>query len=62
MKVDPRDCLVFEDSLARMKAAIAAEMSTVVVPYKTSDCQLFDQADQVLNSLEEFEPKKWYLP
>jgi pseudouridine-5'-monophosphatase len=45
-----------------MKAAIAAEMSTVVVPDKTSDCQLFDQADQVLNSLEEFEPKKWYLP
>jgi beta-phosphoglucomutase-like phosphatase (HAD superfamily) len=53
---------VFEDSLAGMKAAIAAGMSTVVVPEKTSDCQLFDQADQVLNSLEEFEPKKWYLP
>jgi beta-phosphoglucomutase-like phosphatase (HAD superfamily) len=62
LKADPRDYLVFEDSLAGMKAAIAAGMSTVVVPEKTSDCQLFDQADQVLNSLEEFEPKKWYLP
>jgi beta-phosphoglucomutase-like phosphatase (HAD superfamily) len=29
---------MFEDSLAEMRAAIAAGMSTVVVPEKTSDC------------------------
>lgn len=58
---EPHACLVFEDSLAGMKAAIAAGMSIVVVPEKMSDYQLFDQADQVLNSLEEFEPQKWYL-
>ncbi|WP_267382901.1 HAD-IA family hydrolase [Cyanobacterium sp. uoEpiScrs1] len=62
LEVDPRACLVFEDSLAGMKAAIAAGMSTVIVPEKTSDCQLFHQADQVLNSLEEFKPEKWCLP
>ncbi len=59
---DPKTCLVFEDSLAGMEAAIAAGMSVVVVPDAISDRQLFDQADQVLNSLEEFEPKQWDLP
>ena len=59
--VEPHACLVFEDSLAGMKAALAAGMSIVVVPEKMSDYQLFDTADQVLNSLEEFEPQKWYL-
>jgi beta-phosphoglucomutase-like phosphatase (HAD superfamily) len=59
---DPNSCLVFEDSLAGMEAAIAAGMSVVVVPDPSSDRQLFHQATQILNSLEEFKPQLWQLP
>ncbi len=58
----PEQCLVFEDSLAGVAAARAAQMSVVAVPAPDMDKQLYFEADQVLNSLLEFEPQEWELP
>ncbi|WP_026102710.1 HAD-IA family hydrolase [Pleurocapsa sp. PCC 7319] len=62
LNADPRQCLVFEDSLAGMKAAIAAEMSVVIIPDPVFDKQPFQDATQVLNSMTEFNPQAWNLP
>ncbi|MEL6930895.1 MAG: HAD-IA family hydrolase [Cyanobacteria bacterium J06600_6] len=62
LSADPQKCLVFEDSIAGMKAAIAAGMSVVVIPDAVFDHQLFKDADLVLNSMTEFEPQNWNLP
>ncbi len=51
------NCLVFEDSLSGMKAAIAAGMRVIVVPDPMFDKKIFSAADMVLGSLAEFEPK-----
>ncbi|KAJ7091993.1 HAD-like domain-containing protein [Mycena belliarum] len=60
-----RKGLVFEDALPGMQAGKRAGMSVVWVP----DVKLLDveysgdeQADQILKSLEDFEPEKWGLP
>ena len=58
----PEKCLVFEDSLAGMEAALAAEMTVVVVPDPDMDKNLFSSAHQILNSLTEFQPHLWQLP
>ncbi|MGB3403870.1 MAG: HAD-IA family hydrolase [Microcoleaceae cyanobacterium] len=58
----PEQCLVFEDSLAGVAAARAAQMSVVAVPAPDMDKSLYKQADQVLNSLAEFQPQDWGLP
>jgi pseudouridine-5'-monophosphatase len=58
----PEQCLVFEDSLAGMKAAIAAGMSVVVIPDPVFDRQLFEAANLVLSSMAQFEPQDWNLP
>lgn len=57
LNAQPKNCLVFEDSLSGMKAAIAAGMSVVVVPDPVFDKQVFSAADIVLNSMTEFDPK-----
>ena len=62
LDADPAECLVFEDALAGVKAAIAAGMSVVAVPDSSMDKQLYHDADQVLNSLSEFQPQLWQLP
>ena len=62
LNVSPEKCLVFEDSLAGMKAAIAAGMSVAVVPDPIFDKQLFQDANQILNSMTEFNPQTWNLP
>ena len=62
LNTQPENCLVFEDSLAGMQAAIAACMSVVVVPDPVFERNLFSAADLVLNSLSEFEPEAWGLP
>ncbi|RMF23083.1 MAG: hypothetical protein D6756_09395 [Cyanobacteria bacterium J083] len=62
LKAEPNNCLVFENSVAGMKAAIAAGMSVVVVADADFDRNLFTQADLVLNSLEEFNLGDWGLP
>jgi pseudouridine-5'-monophosphatase len=58
----PEECLVFEDAQAGMEAAIAAGMSVIVVPHPSVDKQLYRQANQILNSLTDFEPQMWQLP
>ncbi|MGF1482183.1 MAG: HAD-IA family hydrolase [Cyanophyceae cyanobacterium] len=58
----PEQCLVFEDSPAGLQAALAARMSVVVVPDSALAPQLFQQADQILTSLGDFEPQLWQLP
>jgi pseudouridine-5'-monophosphatase len=58
----PEQCLVFEDSVAGMKAAIAAGMSVVVIPDPVFELNLFLEANQVLNSLLDFQPQDWHLP
>jgi HAD superfamily hydrolase (TIGR01509 family) len=62
LKADPEQCLVFEDSVAGMEAAIAAGMSVVVIPDAVFDRQLFTAADQVLDSMMDFNPQDWNLP
>jgi HAD superfamily hydrolase (TIGR01509 family) len=58
----PEECLVFEDALAGMEAALAAGMSVVVVPLSGIDKQLYREANQILNSLKDFDPQLWQLP
>ena len=62
LKANPKQCLVFEDSVAGVKAAIAAGMSVVAIPDPVFDRQLFQKADLILNSMTEFEPQDWGLP
>jgi HAD superfamily hydrolase (TIGR01509 family) len=62
LKASPEKCLVFEDSVAGMEAAIAAGMSVVVIPDVVFDRQLFQGANQVLDSMMEFNPQDWDLP
>lgn len=58
----PENCLVFEDSVAGIKAAIAAGMSVVAIPDPVFDRQLFQDADLVLDSMTQFQPQDWGLP
>ncbi|NET38702.1 MAG: HAD-IA family hydrolase [Cyanothece sp. SIO1E1] len=58
----PDQCLVFEDSLAGVTAACHAGMSVIAVPAPDMDQQLYQAADQVLQSLQDFEPELWQLP
>lgn len=57
----PEQCLVFEDSLAGVIAAKQAGMTVVAVPDPIMDKSLFQEADQVLNSLNEFDIQRWNL-
>lgn len=59
---EPSECLVFEDSPAGVAAAIAAGMPVVAVPEAETDDGDFDAANQVLQSLVQFEPGPWGLP
>ncbi|CAD5916711.1 (DL)-glycerol-3-phosphatase 1, mitochondrial [Planktothrix tepida] len=58
----PENCLVFEDALAGVSAAKVAGMSVVAVPASDMDQSLYKEADQILNSLSEFQPELWQLP
>lgn len=58
----PEQCLVFEDAHAGMEAALAAGMSVIVVPHPNVDKNLYREANQILNSLADFEPNLWQLP
>ena len=62
LNANPKQCLVFEDSLAGIKAAVAAGMPVVAIPDPVFDHQLFQEADLVLNSMTEFKPQDWNLP
>ncbi|MGK7937831.1 MAG: HAD-IA family hydrolase [Xenococcaceae cyanobacterium] len=55
-------CLVFEDSLAGMQAALSANMSVITIPPLDFDRSLYQDATQTLDSLSEFQPQLWHLP
>jgi pseudouridine 5'-phosphatase len=62
MNALPEKCLVFEDAPSGLKAALAAGMSVVAVPDPNMDWQEYPEANQILASLEEFDPAYWGLP
>lgn len=55
-------CLVFEDAVNGMKAAINANMQVVVVPDPRIPAEDLEGATLVLKSLEEFKPEAFGLP
>lgn len=60
--VDQKNCLVFEDAPSGVQAAKNAGMSVVMVPDPRLDSSFHAVADQVLKSLEDFNPADWGLP
>ncbi len=62
LRVDPEQCLVFEDSPVGVAAARTAGMSVIAVPDPHLDEASVRAADQVLHSLAEFNPADWGLP
>ena len=55
--------LVFEDAALGVQAGLAAGMKVVAVPDKSlivpETAAVFAEADQVLDSLEQFDPQRW---
>lgn len=62
LELPPAQCLGFEDAPSGLAALKAAKMAAVVVPHPNLNPSLVRQADQVLSSLEDFDPLSWGLP
>jgi pseudouridine-5'-monophosphatase len=62
LHAEPAHCLVFEDAPVGVRAARAAGMSVIAVPDPNLDESDFGEAQQVLRSLEQFDPAEWGLP
>ncbi|MGP1385709.1 MAG: HAD-IA family hydrolase [Thainema sp.] len=62
IQANPKQCLVFEDSLAGVTAAKQAGMFVVAVPAPELEADLFQEADLVLSSLADFQPELCNLP
>jgi len=62
LQARPARCLVFEDAPAGVQAARQAGMSVIAVPDPNLKEASFGDANQVLRSLEEFDPVGWGLP
>jgi len=62
LQTPPERCLVFEDAPSGLEAGHAAGMAVVTVPDPAMDREAFSAADQVLDSLEDFDPELWGLP
>lgn len=60
--VEPKDCLVFEDSPFGVTAAKKAGMYAVAVPDSHMPVEQYAHADLMLSSLAEFAPQDWGLP
>lgn len=54
LKVDPKKCLVLEDSKAGMDAGLSANMRTIVVPEKNTSPEWSINAYSNLNSMDDF--------
>jgi len=52
--VPPESCVVFEDAPSGVAAAHAAGMKAVAVPHATSPAENLQEADLILNRLDEF--------
>jgi len=62
LKAEPAACLVFEDSPAGVKAAKRAGMSVVAVPAAHMDRALYQEANEIIETLPDFNPQRWQLP
>jgi pseudouridine-5'-monophosphatase len=62
MKAKPERCLVLEDAPSGVEAARAAGMPVVAVPNPNMDTAAFGRVNQILPSLEFFDPAYWGLP
>jgi pseudouridine-5'-monophosphatase len=62
MGAAPAKCLVFEDAPSGVEAARAAGMAVVAVPNPAMSADAFRDANQILASLESFDPAFWGLP
>ncbi|KAJ3431932.1 2-deoxyglucose-6-phosphate phosphatase [Anaeramoeba flamelloides] len=60
--VKPENCIVFEDSIQGVKAAISAGMHIVWIPEHGMHFEDPPEPTQLLNSLLEFKPTQWCLP
>jgi len=58
----PSQCLVFEDAPSGIEAARAAGMKVVAVPNPNMSPDAYRDANQILSSLEAFDPASWGLP
>lgn len=62
LKTTPDRCLVFEDSVAGVRAAKRAGMAVIAIPSPELSRSHFQMADLILDSLLEFQPTAWGLP
>jgi pseudouridine-5'-monophosphatase len=62
LHASPSHCLVLEDSPAGIKSARAAGMHVVAVPDPHMDDEAYDNADQIIRSLNELDLPYWGLP
>ena len=58
----PEHCLVFEDSIAGVKAARSAGMSVIAVLGPHANTEDYGEASLILRSLLDFAPDPWNLP
>jgi beta-phosphoglucomutase-like phosphatase (HAD superfamily) len=55
-------CIVFEDAPAGVAAGKAANMRCVALKNEFTDADAYENADVLLNSMEEFKPEQFGLP